>query len=124
MNADDPSTIDEGHLADLLAACDDALAAGGRPEALDPASGQDIELPPGRSLLADLTAARYELVARGVKIEAKDEIKERIGRSPDEGEAVINAFGEASNVVIQGPMIFIGGQRDSTTAIEPDRRLI
>ena len=93
-------------------------------EALDPASGQDIELPPGRSLLADLTAARYELVARGVKIEAKDEIKERIGRSPDEGEAVINAFGEASNVVIQGPMIFIGGQRDSTTAIEPDRRLI
>src|SRR6516164_1249778 len=93
-------------------------------EALDPASGQDIELPPGRSLLADLTAARYELVARGVKIEAKDEIRERIGRSPDEGEAVLYAFGEAQHVVIQGPMIFVGGQRDSMVPIEPDRRLM
>lgn len=92
-------------------------------EALDPASGEDIELPPSRSLLADLTAPRYELVARGVKIESKDDIKERIGRSPDEGEAVINAFGQASNVVIQGPMIFYGGMPDSL-AHEPDRRLI
>jgi hypothetical protein len=92
-------------------------------EALDPASDQDIELPPGRSLLADLTAPRYELVARGVKIESKDEIRERISRSPDEGEAVIHAFGEAQNVIIQGPMIFVGGARDSIN-LEPDRRLI
>jgi Terminase large subunit, T4likevirus-type, N-terminal len=85
-------------------------------EALDPASGQDIELPPSRSLLADLTAPRHELVARGIKIEAKDEIKERIGRSPDEGEAVIYAFGQGSNAVIGGPLVFIGGRPDSTSA--------
>jgi hypothetical protein len=63
------------------------------------------------------------MVAKGIKIEAKDEIKERIGRSPDEGEAVIHAFGEAQNVVLAAPMVFIGGARDSIN-LEPDRRLI
>lgn len=75
-------------------------------EALDPNSGEEIELPPSRSLLADLTAPRWEHCPKGVKIEAKEDIKERIGRSPDEGEAVIYAFGKTSNAVVQGPMIF------------------
>jgi hypothetical protein len=81
-------------------------------EALDPASGQDIELPPSRSLMADLCAPRHELVPRGLKIEAKDEIKERIGRSPDEGEAVIYAFGMGSAAIIQGPMILRASRED------------
>lgn len=61
-------------------------------EALDPASGQDICLPPDPQIKADLCALRWKLTPRGIKIELKDEVKERIGRSPDDGDAVINAL--------------------------------
>jgi hypothetical protein len=58
-------------------------------DALDPELGDDLALPPGNELLADLCAARYEVTASGVLIEEKEKIKERIGRSPDMGEAVM-----------------------------------
>jgi hypothetical protein len=61
-------------------------------EALDPANGQDVALPPDTELLADLCAARWKATPRGVQIESKDDIKKRIGRSPDVGEAVLYAF--------------------------------
>lgn len=61
-------------------------------EMLDPASGQDICLPPDPQLKADLCALRWKLTPRGIKIELKDEVKDRIGRSPDDGDAVINAL--------------------------------
>ena len=61
-------------------------------DALDPNGGDDLALPPDRELLADLCSARYEVSAAGVKVEDKDEIKERIGRSPDVGEAVMMAL--------------------------------
>src|SRR5690349_7160537 len=60
-------------------------------DALDPKDGDDIALPPDTELLADLCSARYEVSSAGVKVEDKDEIKERIGRSPDIGEAVMMA---------------------------------
>ncbi|MDX9861642.1 MAG: terminase family protein [Rhodospirillales bacterium] len=60
-------------------------------EALDPASGQDLALWPDRQTKADLASARYFLTPRGIQVEAKDDIKDRIGRSPDRGEAVILA---------------------------------
>jgi hypothetical protein len=64
-------------------------------EALDPEHGDDIALPPGDTLVADLCSARYKLLAGTstnppkIQIESKDDIKERLGRSPDEGEAVM-----------------------------------
>ncbi len=62
-------------------------------EALDPDGGADIALPPGNELVADLCAARYKVLAGGViQIEEKDKIKERIGRSPDMGEAIMLAW--------------------------------
>jgi hypothetical protein len=61
-------------------------------EALDPASGQDLALPPDDELRADLCAARWKPTPRGIQIEAKDEIIKRIGRSPDAGDAVVNAL--------------------------------
>lgn len=61
-------------------------------ELLDPSSGQDIALPPDRELLVDLCAPRWQVTPRGIKVELKEEIKKRIGRSPDVGEAVIYAF--------------------------------
>ena len=58
-------------------------------EALDPDSGEDIALPPDPELMADLTAPTWELVGNGIRIEKKDAIKKRIGRSPDCGDAVV-----------------------------------
>lgn len=60
-------------------------------DALDPVNGDDIALPPDTELLADLCTAKYEVSAAGVKVEEKEEIKKRIGRSPDLGEAVMMA---------------------------------
>jgi hypothetical protein len=57
-------------------------------EALDPETGDNIALPPDPELLADLTAPRFEVRASGIVIEDKKAIKERLGRSPDCGDAV------------------------------------
>lgn len=62
-------------------------------EALDPASGEEIALPPDRELRADLTAPRWEVALRGIKIESKDDVKERIGRSTDKGDSCVYCFG-------------------------------
>ena len=58
-------------------------------EALDPKNGQNVELPPDDELEADLCAPRWTPMSDGIKIEAKDEIKKRIGRSPDCADAVV-----------------------------------
>jgi hypothetical protein len=60
-------------------------------EALDPATGDGLALPPDRELLADLAASRWRVSARGIQIEAKTEIAKRIGRSPDKGDALVYA---------------------------------
>jgi hypothetical protein len=60
-------------------------------EALDPNSNADIALPPDPELLADLCAPRWEMQTNGIKIESKEDIKDRLGRSPDCGDAVVLA---------------------------------
>ena len=57
-------------------------------EELDPDNDPTLCLPDDPELIADLTAPKYEITTRGIKIESKDDIKERIGRSPDCGDAV------------------------------------
>ena len=61
-------------------------------EALDPKLGDNIALPPDSELLADLSAPRWSNTAGGVLIEDKEEIKKRIGRSTDCGDAVAMAM--------------------------------
>lgn len=61
-------------------------------EALDPQSGKEIALPPDQELENDLCAATHTLQVSGIKIDAKDEIKEKLGRSPDKGDAVVMAW--------------------------------
>lgn len=63
----------------------------GMREALDPETGEDLALPEDPELLGDLCAARYTIQSNGIKIESKDEIKKRLGRSPDCGDAVCMA---------------------------------
>jgi hypothetical protein len=61
-------------------------------EALDPSSEEPIALPPSRELRAELCAARYSAEDRTIKLEKKEQIKERLGRSPDLADAVVMAF--------------------------------
>jgi len=61
-------------------------------DALDPVTGDDIALPPGNEIIADLCAARYFVSSAGVIIESKKDIKKRLGRSPDVGDAVMIAL--------------------------------
>lgn len=58
-------------------------------EALDPESGDEVALPNDQKLKADLASYRWKLTSRGIQIEMKTEIKKRIGRSPDDGDAVV-----------------------------------
>ncbi len=60
-------------------------------EALDPDHGDDLMLPPDNEMLADLCAPRYKVLASGIQVEKKEDIIERIGRSPDVGDAVVLA---------------------------------
>ena len=60
-------------------------------EALDPEAEIPTALPPDPELAADLCSARWSLTKSGIVIEPKADIKKRIGRSPDRGEAVMYA---------------------------------
>jgi len=60
-------------------------------EALDPVHGDDVALPPGNDIVADLCTAKYAVKTSGVMIESKEEIKKRLGRSPDKGESILLA---------------------------------
>lgn len=61
-------------------------------EALDPDSGENLALPNDPELLADLCALRWKMQPNGIRIESKDEIRSRLGRSTDSGDAVILAL--------------------------------
>ncbi len=60
-------------------------------EALDPETGDDLAIPPDPEILADLTAPLWKLTARGIQIEAKEDVKKRIKRSPDKGDSLVYA---------------------------------
>lgn len=81
-------------------------------EMLDPNSGEDIALPPDPELKADLCSYRYELKAAGIAVEGKDEIKERIHRSPDKGDAVLYAFGRSGTEAVLAAPILTGSRSE------------
>jgi len=62
-------------------------------EALDPEYGSKMALPPDPELRADLCSFRYTVTQSGrhstVLVGPKDEIKKRLGRSPDKGDTTI-----------------------------------
>jgi len=60
-------------------------------EALDPSQyqGSPIALPPGQTLLADLTTPTFEVTASGIKMLPKKDVVKLLGRSPDEGDSVV-----------------------------------
>lgn len=64
-------------------------------EALDPSYDSKIALPPDPELAADLAAYRWEERSGEILIGPKEEMRERLGRSPDKGDTTImlNASG-------------------------------
>lgn len=61
-------------------------------EALDPSNNTGIALPPDNQLRADLCAPKWELQSSTIKVEGREEIVKRIGRSPDLGSAYVLAL--------------------------------
>ena len=62
-------------------------------EMLDPQYEENIALPDDDLLIGDLTAPKWEVKSGGrIQVEKKDEIRKRIGRSTDSGDAVVQAF--------------------------------
>ena len=99
-------------------------------EALDPGQpgGSPIALPKDPKLIADLTAPTFEIGPNGIKVEAKEAIKDRLGRSTDDGDAVVMAWWDGAkktthamqwmeNGTAQGvhrgfkPKVIIGGRQ-------------
>lgn len=77
-------------------------------ELLDPtqAGGAVVMLPDDEDLIADLTAPRWQVYASGIiGIESKDDIKKRLGRSTDRGDACIQ-----SHFYEIGPLRGAGGE--------------
>lgn len=80
-------------------------------EMLDPTADNGIALPPDPKLKADLVTPRWKLTVQGIQIELKEEIVERLGRSPDDGDAVVlasietprEAWGDAWNRPLSTP---------------------
>jgi hypothetical protein len=58
-------------------------------ELLDPAYGATLALPPDARVLPDLTAPRFFVGLHGIQIEGKDDIKKRLGWSPDHGDSIV-----------------------------------
>lgn len=62
-------------------------------ERLDPNSGLRTALPPDKMMIGDLTAPKWTLTSNGkVLVESKEDIRKRIGRSPDGGDGVVMRF--------------------------------
>lgn len=74
-------------------------------EALDPdqPGGSPIMLPPDPVLVADLTAPTYETTPNGFKLQPKEDVCKRLGRSTDRGDAVVMAWQDGiKNMNIKG----------------------
>ncbi|MGX1301354.1 hypothetical protein RKD35_002842 [Streptomyces albogriseolus] len=83
-------------------------------ELLDPAFGAELALPPDDLLVADLTTPTWDIttgVPPKIKVEPKDDVMARLGRSPDRGDAVaMSLFADhLAATKLHAP----GGQRDA-----------
>lgn len=76
-------------------------------EMLDPTYGEWVGLPSDDTLTGDLTAPHYRIVSGGkIQVESKDDIRKRLGRSTDDGDAVMMACSA------EGGGLFAWGMRD------------
>ena len=66
-----------------------------------------IDLDTDEQLAADLVSPRYRLDSQGRRtVESKDDMKKRLGRSPDRADAVLLTFAQPTGEVEYGPNIW------------------
>jgi hypothetical protein len=87
-------------------------------EALDPAQNTGIALPPDTRLKADLCAPKWGLQGAKIRVEGREDILARIGRSPDFGSAYIMALIHTPKKVAAKPKIvrYAGGSSEGWMA--------
>lgn len=77
-------------------------------EALDPSQreGSHIALPPHQELLADLAAVSFRIVKvdgqQAIQAESKEDVCERLGRSTNHGDAVVQAWSAGPTYLTDG----------------------
>lgn len=104
-------------------------------EALDPdqPGGSPISLPPSARLLADLTAPRFQIHNAQIVVESKGQGKDsngnqrpgvikRLGRSPDEGDAVVMAWCDGAKMFTHGRTWRKGSQPKAVLGHQNRRR--
>lgn len=78
----------------------------GMREALDPEFGDDLALPDDPILIGELAAPRYEHTSGGaLKVESKDAVKARLGRSTDRADAAIMGRWGLGRVAVGPPRL-------------------
>lgn len=85
-------------------------------EALDPVNDTGIALPPDPELLADLAAPKWSMAGMRVKVESREDIIDRIGRSPDCASAVLLAMVDTPKLDV----IKRSQRADNTAVLEYD----
>jgi hypothetical protein len=79
-------------------------------EALDPVTGDHVQLPPDRRLAAQLAAPTWKLRGDQILIESKDDIRARLGSSCDDADAVVLAWYKRDTAIARrrpGPAVEI-----------------
>ena len=74
-------------------------------EALDPKGEHQIALPPDRRVKVDLCAAHFRIAKDGIQVESKEDIKKRLGFSPDYGDGILLAWYGANSALTGALMI-------------------
>jgi hypothetical protein len=70
---------------------------------LDPERGKPedrLALPPDPAIMADLSAPTFSMSSSGFRVESKDDLRDRIGRSTDVGDAICQACWTGNTGVI------------------------
>jgi len=84
-------------------------------EMLDPLSQCRVALPDDPLLIGDLTSPQWKTTSAGkIQLESKDDIRKRLGRSTDYGDAVVQAFWGVRN----------GGQEPVGAVIQSEQYVI
>lgn len=80
-------------------------------ELLDPdqPGGSPCALPDDPRMVADLTAPRFEITPRGIKVESKEDVCDRLKRSTDAGDGVVMSWTAGPKMATHGPQWLAGG---------------
>ena len=85
----------------------------GMRERLDPSLGAIVCLPDDDVLVGELAAPTWRTTSNGsVQIESKDDIRQRIGRSTDRADAVVQAFWAGATTAEIAPGSVVAGEPD------------